>query len=49
MITAIGSFSEKDMIAVKAHAGDPQGSCVACHDPHAGKDKNLLKSPKPKN
>jgi predicted CXXCH cytochrome family protein len=34
---------EKDMAAVKAHAAAPQMTCVDCHDPHAGKDRNFLK------
>jgi predicted CXXCH cytochrome family protein len=34
---------EKDMAAVKAHAGTAGKSCVECHDPHSGKDKYLLK------
>jgi predicted CXXCH cytochrome family protein len=34
---------EKDLAAVKAHAGTAQQSCVLCHDPHTGKDKFLLK------
>jgi predicted CXXCH cytochrome family protein len=34
---------EKDIAAVKAHASAGERSCVECHDPHLGKDKNLLK------
>jgi predicted CXXCH cytochrome family protein len=34
---------EKDMAKVKAHSASPQKTCVDCHDPHAGKDRNLLK------
>lgn len=34
---------EKDMAAVKGHAGQSQKSCTECHDPHLGKDKYLLK------
>jgi len=34
---------DKDVKAVKAHAGTEGKSCVACHDPHVGKDKFLLK------
>jgi predicted CXXCH cytochrome family protein len=34
---------DKDLKAVKAHAGTEGKSCVACHDPHVGKDKFLLK------
>ncbi|SPE53407.1 hypothetical protein SBV1_1710038 [Verrucomicrobia bacterium] len=36
---------EKDMVAVKAHAQNGTKSCVACHDPHWGTDKYLLKPP----
>ena len=35
---------DKDLKAVKAHAGQEGKSCVACHDPHIGKDKFLLKA-----
>ena len=35
---------DKDLKAVKAHAGAEGRSCVACHDPHVGKDKFLLKA-----
>jgi predicted CXXCH cytochrome family protein len=34
---------EKDMAAVKGHAGIGNKSCVTCHDPHQGKDKYFLK------
>jgi predicted CXXCH cytochrome family protein len=40
---------DKDLKAVKGHAGAEGKSCVVCHDPHVGTDKNLLKpSAKPK-
>ena len=35
---------EKDMAAVKGHAGQLQKSCLECHDPHLGADKFLLKT-----
>jgi len=34
---------DKDIKAVKAHLGALDKSCVVCHDPHVGADKNLLK------
>jgi len=34
---------DKDLKAVKAHAGTEGQSCVLCHDPHAGNNKFLLK------
>jgi predicted CXXCH cytochrome family protein len=34
---------DKDLKAVKAHAGMEGKSCVVCHDPHVGKDKYFLK------
>jgi len=37
---------EKDMKAVKGHAAAAGQSCTACHDPHVGKDKYLLKAGK---
>ncbi len=40
---------DKDLKAVKGHAGADGKGCTLCHDPHVGKDKNLLKpSAKPK-
>ena len=35
---------EKDLAAVKAHGNTVGKACVACHNPHSGKDKYLLKS-----
>jgi len=32
------------MLEVKGHANTDKKSCVECHDPHAGADKNLLKA-----
>lgn len=37
---------EKDLKAVKGHADAEGKSCVICHDPHVGRDKNLLKGAK---
>jgi predicted CXXCH cytochrome family protein len=34
---------DKDIKAVKAHLGAGEKSCITCHDPHVGQDKNLLK------
>ncbi|HZV35845.1 MAG TPA: cytochrome c3 family protein, partial [Verrucomicrobiae bacterium] len=34
---------EKDLVAVKSHAGQTEKACIECHDPHLGKDKYLLK------
>jgi predicted CXXCH cytochrome family protein len=34
---------QKDIAAVKGHADLGAQSCVKCHDPHVGQDKNLLK------
>ena len=34
---------DKDLQAVKGHAGAAGKSCTVCHDPHVGTDKNLLK------
>jgi predicted CXXCH cytochrome family protein len=40
---------DKDLKADKGHAGFEGKSCVVCHDPHIGTDKNLLKpAAKPK-
>jgi len=36
---------QKDLAQVKAHAAAGTKTCTDCHDPHAGKDKNLLKTP----
>lgn len=35
---------DKDLKAVKGHAGAEGRSCTDCHDPHVGADKNLLKT-----
>ena len=35
---------EKDLKEVKGHAGASGKSCIECHDPHFGQDKNLLKA-----
>jgi len=35
---------EKDLKAVKGHAEAAGKSCTACHDPHVGRDKFLLKA-----
>ena len=34
---------QKDIAAVKGHAGIGDKSCVECHNPHVGDNKNLLK------
>jgi predicted CXXCH cytochrome family protein len=34
---------QKDLAAVKGHAGMRDKSCTDCHDPHVGTDVNLLK------
>jgi predicted CXXCH cytochrome family protein len=34
---------DKDLKAVKGHAGAEGKICTVCHDPHVGTDKNLLK------
>jgi predicted CXXCH cytochrome family protein len=34
---------DKDLKAVKAHAGTEGQSCVKCHDPHVGNNQFLLK------
>ena len=34
---------QKDIAAVKGHAGAEGKSCLACHDPHTGTDKFLLR------
>ena len=34
---------DKDLKAVKGHAGAEGQACTVCHDPHVGKDKFLLK------
>jgi predicted CXXCH cytochrome family protein len=34
---------QKDLAAVKGHAGTGDKSCMDCHDPHVGTDVNLLK------
>jgi predicted CXXCH cytochrome family protein len=34
---------DKDLKAVKGHAGAEGKACTVCHDPHVGADKNLLK------
>jgi len=34
---------EKDLQAVKGHAGAEGKSCIACHDPHIGQNAKLLK------
>ena len=40
---------EKDIKAVKGHAGAETKSCMECHDPHVGTDAKLLKpAAKPK-
>jgi predicted CXXCH cytochrome family protein len=35
---------DKDLKAVKGHAGAEGKSCVVCHDPHVGVNKFLLKA-----
>src|SRR5262249_11061196 len=35
---------ESDVKAVKGHADNGNKSCVDCHDPHAGSNRNLLKA-----
>jgi predicted CXXCH cytochrome family protein len=34
---------QKDIAAVKGHAGAEGKSCIVCHDPHVGQNVNLLK------
>jgi predicted CXXCH cytochrome family protein len=34
---------DKDLAKVKAHENSAGRSCIDCHDPHLGQDKNLLK------
>jgi predicted CXXCH cytochrome family protein len=39
---------QKDIDAVKGHQGMGTTSCMKCHDPHVGTDKNLIKPGAPK-
>jgi predicted CXXCH cytochrome family protein len=34
---------QKDLAAVKGHAGAEGQNCITCHDPHTGTDKFLLR------
>jgi predicted CXXCH cytochrome family protein len=34
---------DSDLKKVQAHANTENKSCIDCHDPHIGQDKNLLK------
>jgi predicted CXXCH cytochrome family protein len=50
MVKKLGSslcfdcHEEKDMAAVKTHAGNPKQDCLVCHEVHTGHDAFLLKA-----
>jgi len=44
VLTLCGScHDDKDLQAVKGHAGAQGQDCTTCHDPHVGANENLLK------
>ena len=36
-------YDPSQVVVIKGHAGFEGKSCVLCHDPHTGTDKNLLR------